>query len=74
MTMQRTPQCDKITCKAFGMGRETVPVSGPGHALVDLAGAAKRKFHGDVAGSKSRQKRTQNPEDSRISEAGALDT
>ena len=35
MTIEHTPQCDKITCKAFGMNRQAVPVSGTGHALVD---------------------------------------
>ena len=32
MTIDHTPQCDKITCKAFGMDRQAVPVSGTGHA------------------------------------------
>ena len=26
MTIEHTPQCDKITCKAFGMNRQAVPV------------------------------------------------
>ena len=43
MTIEHTPQCDKITCKAFGMNRQAVPVSGTGHALVDLAGVARVK-------------------------------
>ena len=37
MTIEHTPQCDKITCKAFGMNRQAVPVSGTGDALVDFA-------------------------------------
>ena len=50
MTIEHTPQCDKITCKAFGMNRQAVPVSGTGHALVDLAGVAARvKSHGGIA-------------------------
>ena len=49
MTMEHTPQCDKITCKVFGMNRQAVPVSGAGHALVDLAGIARVKAHGEIA-------------------------
>ena len=49
MTIEHTPQCDKITCKAFGMNRQAVPVSGAGHALVDLAGVARVKAHGEIA-------------------------
>ena len=49
MTMEHTPQCDKITCKAFGMNRQAIPVSGAGHALVDLAGVARVKSHGEIA-------------------------
>ena len=49
MTIEHTPQCDKITCKAFGMNRQAVPVSGAGHALVDLAGVARVKSHGEIA-------------------------
>ena len=49
MTIEHTPQCDKITCKAFGMNRQAVPVSGTGHALVDLAGVARVKSHGEIA-------------------------
>ena len=49
MTIEHTPQCDKITCKAFGMNRQAVPVSGTGHALVDLAGVARVKAHGEIA-------------------------
>ena len=49
MTIEHTPQCDKITCKAFGMNRQAVPVSGTGHALVDLAGVARVKAHGEFA-------------------------
>ena len=49
MTIEHTPQCDKITCKAFGMNRQAVPVSGTGHALVDLAGVARVKAHGGIA-------------------------
>ena len=45
MTIKHTPQCDKITCKAFGMNRQAVPVSGAGHAPVDLAGVARVKAH-----------------------------
>ena len=30
MTIEHTPQCDKITCEAFGMNRQAVPVSGTG--------------------------------------------
>ena len=48
-TSTYTPQCDKITCKAFGMNRQAVPVSGTGHALVDLAGVARVKAHGEIA-------------------------
>ena len=49
MTIEQTPQCDKITCKAFGVNRQAVPVSGAGHALVDLAGVARVKSHGEIA-------------------------
>ena len=49
MTIEHTPQCDKITRKAFGMNRQAVPVSGTGHALVDLAGVARVKAHGEIA-------------------------
>ena len=49
MTIEHTPQCDKITCKAFGMNRQAVRVSGTGHALVDLAGVARVKAHGEIA-------------------------
>ena len=49
MTIKHTPQCDKITRKAFGMNRQAVPVSGTGHALVDLAGVARVKAHGEIA-------------------------
>ena len=49
MTIEHTPQCHKITCKAFGMNRQAVPVSGAGHALVDLAGVARVKSHGEIA-------------------------
>ena len=49
MTIEHTPQCDKITCKAFSMNRQAVPVSGAGHALVDLAGVARVKAHGEIA-------------------------
>ena len=49
MTIEHTPQCDKITCKAFGMNRQAVPVSGAGHALVDLAGVGRVKAHGEIA-------------------------
>ena len=49
MTIEHTPQCDKITCKAFGMNPQAVPVSGTGHALVDLAGVARVKAHGEIA-------------------------
>ena len=49
MTIEHTPQCDKITCKAFGMNCQAVPVSGTGHALVDLAGVARVKAHGEIA-------------------------
>ena len=49
MTIEHAPQCDKITCKAFGMNRQAVPVSGTGHALVDLAGVARVKAHGEIA-------------------------
>ena len=49
MTIEHTPQCDKITCKAFRMNRQAVPVSGTGHALVDLAGVANVKSHGEIA-------------------------
>ena len=48
MTIEHTPRCDKITCKAFGMNRQAVPVSGVGHALVDLAGVARVKSHGEI--------------------------
>ena len=37
MTIEHTPQCDKITCKAFGMIRQPIPVSSSGHAMFDLA-------------------------------------
>ena len=50
MTIEHTPQCDKITCKAFGMNRQAVPVSGAGHALVDLAGVARVKSHAEMKG------------------------
>ena len=33
----------------FGMDRQAVPVSGAGHALVDLAGVARVKAHGEFA-------------------------
>ena len=49
MTIEHTPQCHKITCKALGMNRQAVPVSGTGHALVDLAGVARVKSHGEIA-------------------------
>ena len=49
MTIEHTPQCDKITRKAVGMNRQAVPVSGTGHALVDLAGVARVKSHGEIA-------------------------
>ena len=49
MTVEHTPQCDKITRRAFGMNRQAVPVSGTGHALVDLAGVAGVKAHGEIA-------------------------
>ena len=49
MTIEHTPQCDKITCNAFGMNRQAVPVSGTGHALVDFAGVARVKAHGEIA-------------------------
>ena len=49
MTIEHTPQCDKITRKAFGMNRQAVPVSDTGHALVDLAGVARVKAHGAIA-------------------------
>ena len=49
MTIEHTPQCDKITCKAFGVNRQAVPVSGTGRALVDLAGVARVKPHGEIA-------------------------
>ena len=45
MTIEHTPKCDKITCKAFGMNRQAVPVSGTGHALVDLAGVVHLAPH-----------------------------
>ena len=38
MTIEHNPQCDKISCKASGMNRQAVSVSGTGRALVDLAG------------------------------------
>ena len=41
MTIEHTPQCDKTRGKAFGVHRQAVPVSGAGHALVDLAGVAR---------------------------------
>ena len=31
------------------MNRQAVPVSGTGHALVDLAGVARVKAHGEIA-------------------------
>ena len=37
MTRERTPQCDKITCQAFGMYKQPVPISSSGHAMFDLA-------------------------------------
>ena len=49
MTIEHTPQCDKITCKAFGMNRQGVPVSGTRHALANLAGVARVKAHGEIA-------------------------
>ena len=49
MTIKHTPQCDKIACKALGMNRQAVPLSGTGHALVDLAGVARVKPHGEIA-------------------------
>ena len=49
MTIEHTPQCDKITRKAFGMDCQAVPVSGTGHALVHLAGVARVKAHGEIA-------------------------
>ena len=49
MTIGDTPQRDKITCKAFGVNRQAVPVSGTGHALVDLAGVARVKSHEKIA-------------------------
>ena len=50
MTIEHTLQCDKITCKAFGMNCQAVPVSGARHALVvDLAGVARVKSHGEIA-------------------------
>ena len=42
MTIEHTPQCDKITCKAFGTDRQAVPVS-------DLAGVARVKAYGEIA-------------------------
>ena len=38
-----------MTRKAFGIDRQAVPVSGTGHALVDLAGVARAKSHGEIA-------------------------
>ena len=49
MTIEHTTQYDKITCKAFGMNCQAVPVSGAEHALVDLAGVARVKSHGEIA-------------------------
>ena len=49
MTIEHTPQCDKITRKALGMNRQAEPVSGTGYALVDLAGVARVKAHGEIA-------------------------
>ena len=37
MTIEHTPQCDKITRKAFGMIRQPIPVSSSGSAMFDLA-------------------------------------
>ena len=42
MTTEHTPQCDKITRKAFGMIRQPIPVSSSGHALLDLAAFCKQ--------------------------------
>ena len=51
MTIEHKPQCDKITCEAFGINHQAVPVSGTGHALVDLAGVAiaRVKSYGEIA-------------------------
>ena len=49
MIIERAPQCDKITCEAFGPRRQPVPASGAGHALVDLAGVAKFRNHAEIA-------------------------
>ena len=45
ITIEHTPQCDKITCKAFGMNRQPIPVSHSGHALLDLAAFCKQHNH-----------------------------
>ena len=42
MTIEHTPQCDKITCKAFGMIRQPIPVSSSGQAMFDLAAFCKQ--------------------------------
>ena len=38
-----------MTRFAFGMSRQAVPVSGTGHALVDLAGVERVESHGEIA-------------------------
>ena len=42
MTIEYTPQYDKITCKAFGMIRQPIPDSSSGHAMIDLATFCKQ--------------------------------
>ena len=42
ITSEHTPQCDKITCAAFAMIRQPIPVSSGGHAKFDLAAFCKR--------------------------------
>ena len=42
MTIEHTPQCDKITCQASGMYKQPVPISSSGHAMFDLAAFCKK--------------------------------
>jgi hypothetical protein len=37
MTFEHTPECDYLTCKAFGMHRHPLPISNTNHIVLDLA-------------------------------------
>ena len=42
MTIEHTPQYNKITCQAFGMYKQPVPISSSGHTMSDLAAFCKK--------------------------------